>query len=164
VKIRYTWEIDAMRIVLQRVNRAAVHVDGRPVGAIERGLLLLVGIGAEDEADGGAALEPMARKVLGLRIFADAEHRMNRSVEEVGGALLAVSQFTLHADCRKGRRPSFTDAAPPEVARALFDRFVGLLRAGGLTVETGEFGAMMDVSLVNAGPVTIWLDSAEMMR
>jgi D-tyrosyl-tRNA(Tyr) deacylase len=153
-----------MRILLQRVARAGVHVEGRPLGQIDQGLFLLVGIGAEDEADGGAALEPMARKVLGLRIFADEEHRMNRSVEEIGGGLLAVSQFTLHADCRKGRRPGFTGAARPEAARAMFDRFVALLRVSGLRVETGEFGAMMAIELVNDGPVTIWLDSAEVVK
>lgn len=150
-----------MRVLLQRVSRARVAVDGREVGAIGAGLLLLVGIGAEDEADGGAALEPMARKILGLRIFADEQQRMNRSVVEVGGGLLAVSQFTLHADCRRGRRPSFADAARPGAARELFDRFVDLLRTSGLPVATGEFGAMMDVELVNDGPVTIWLDSWE---
>lgn len=150
-----------MRVLLQRVSRARVAVDGREVGAIGAGLLLLVGIGAEDEADGGAALEPMARKILGLRIFADEQRRMNRSVVEVGGGLLAVSQFTLHADCRRGRRPSFADAARPGAARELFDRFVDLLRTSGLPVATGEFGAMMDVELVNDGPVTIWLDSWE---
>ena len=150
-----------MRVLLQRVSRARVAVDCREVGAIGAVLLLLVGIGAEDEADGGAALEPMARKILGLRIFADEQRRMNRSVVEVGGGLLAVSQFTLHADCRRGRRPSFADAARPGAARELFDRFVDLLRTSGLPVATGEFGAMMDVELVNDGPVTIWLDSWE---
>jgi D-tyrosyl-tRNA(Tyr) deacylase len=153
-----------VRVLIQRVARASVAVADRHLGAIERGLLLFVGIGAEDEADAGAALSPMAAKVLGLRIFAADEHRMNRSVADIGGGLLVVSQFTLHADCRKGRRPSFTAAARPETARALFDRFVELLKASGLHIQTGEFGAMMNVDLVNDGPVTIWLDSAECVR
>ncbi|MCL5271360.1 MAG: D-aminoacyl-tRNA deacylase [bacterium] len=150
-----------MRIVVQRVREALVSVGGRRVAAIGPGYLLLVGVGEEDLADGGAAVEAMAAKVANLRVMADGEGRMNRSILDVGGAILAVSQFTLHADCRRGRRPSFTRAAPPEAARPLMDRFVALLRAMGLEVQTGEFGAMMDVALVNDGPVTIWLDSRE---
>jgi D-tyrosyl-tRNA(Tyr) deacylase len=153
-----------MRVLLQRVKRARVSVDGQAVGAIGHGFLMLVGFGREDVADGGAMLEPMARKAIGLRVFADDQGRMNRSVQEAGGGLLVVSQFTLHADCRHGRRPSFTEAAPPETARALFERFVEILRRSGLTVATGSFGAMMDVELVNDGPVTIWLDSADLAR
>ncbi|HPK02758.1 MAG TPA: D-aminoacyl-tRNA deacylase [Candidatus Sumerlaeota bacterium] len=148
-----------MRVLIQRVCRASVTVDGELIGAIRRGLLLLVGIGQEDAADDGAALAPMADKILNLRILADAEGRMNRSLLDAGGEILAVSQFTLHADCRRGRRPSFTAAAPPAIAARLFDDFVARLRASGLKVETGRFGAMMDVALVNDGPVTIWLDS-----
>ena len=148
-----------MRILIQRVSEASVEVEGRRIARIGRGFLLLVGMGAEDAADAGAALEPMAAKVLNLRVLADEAGLMNRSLLDAGGEILAVSQFTLHADCRRGRRPSFTRAAPPEPARALFDRFVALLRQSGLRVETGEFGAMMRVALVNDGPVTIQLDS-----
>lgn len=147
-----------MRILLQRVREAQVDVEGETVGRIGRGLLLLVGIGAEDAP---AILEPMAQKIANLRIFGDAEGKMNLSLVDVGGEILAVSQFTLHADCRKGRRPSFVRAAPPEAALKLFDDFVAALRRLGIKVETGRFGAMMDVRLVNEGPVTIWLDSAE---
>jgi len=144
-----------MRIVLQRVSRAAVTVDGRVTGSIGPGLLLLVGFtGADTEAE----LAWMAEKVIGLRIFADEAGKMNRSVDEAGGALLVVSQFTLYGDTRKGRRPSFVDAARPEIAIPLYERFVALLRATGLRVETGEFGAMMDVELVNDGPVTLILE------
>ena len=153
-----------MRVLVQRVSEAAVAVEGRTIGQIGRGFLLLVGIGAEDEADGGAALVPMAAKVLNLRVLPDDQGRMNRSLLEAGGEILAVSQFTLHADCRRGRRPSFTGAAAPEFANTQFERFVELLRQGGLRVERGVFGAMMHVSLVNDGPVTIWLDSREIMR
>lgn len=150
-----------MRVLLQRVLRAAVRVEGEMVGEIGPGLLLLVGLGREDDADQGASLDAMAQKILNLRIFSDAAQQMNCSLLETRGAILAVSQFTLHADCRKGRRPSFTQAAPPAAAREMFDRFVELLRAGGVRVATGRFGAMMQVELVNDGPVTIWLDSAE---
>lgn len=152
-----------MRILVQRVREASVTVDGEAVGAIGHGLLLLVGVGAEDAADGGAAIEPMAVKVANLRIFRDEADRMNRSLVESGGAVLAVSQFTLHADCRRGRRPSFVGAAPPAEAEALCARFVEALRGLGLHVETGRFGAMMDVALINDGPVTIWLDSREVL-
>ena len=144
-----------MRVVLQRVSRARVTVDGRVTGEIGRGLLLLAGFTEGDTED---ALAWMADKVVGLRIFADDEGKMNRSVQEVGGGLLVVSQFTLYGDARKGRRPSFVDAARPEVAIPLYQRFVQLLRATGLPVGTGEFGAMMDVELVNDGPVTLILE------
>lgn len=144
-----------MRVVLQRVSRAKVTVEGRVTGQIGRGLLLLVGITA---ADGEAELAWMADKVVGLRIFPDDEGKMNRSLEEADGALLVVSQFTLYGDARKGKRPSFVDAARPEVAIPLYERFVELLRATGRPVETGEFGAMMDVELVNDGPVTLILE------
>ena len=144
-----------MRVVLQRVSRARVAVEGRTTGEIGQGLLLLVGFTA---GDGEEALRWMAEKVVGLRVFADAEGKMNRSVEEIGGGLLVVSQFTLYGDARKGRRPSFVDAARPEVAIPLYESFVELLRATGLPVGTGEFGAMMEVELVNDGPVTLVLE------
>jgi D-aminoacyl-tRNA deacylase len=144
-----------MRIVLQRVSRASVTVAGRVTGRIEGGLLLLAGF---TEGDGEEQLAWMAEKVCGLRVFSDDEGKMNRSVEEAGGGLLVVSQFTLYGDARKGRRPSFIDAARPETAIPLYERFVALLRARGLPVETGEFGAMMDVELVNDGPVTLILE------
>jgi D-tyrosyl-tRNA(Tyr) deacylase len=144
-----------MRIVLQRVSRARVTVEGRVTGEIGRGLLLLAGFTDGDAED---ALAWMADKVVGLRIFPDDEGKMNRSVQEVGGGLLVVSQFTLYGDTRKGRRPSFVDAARPEIAIPLYERFVELLRATGLPVGTGEFGAMMDVELVNDGPVTLILE------
>ena len=145
-----------MRIVLQRVARGSVTIAGRTAGTVERGLVLLVGFAP---TDGEEVLKWMADKVVGLRVFPDEEGRMNRSLDEVGGGLLVVSQFTLYGDVRKGRRPSFVDAAPPEVAVPLYERFVALLRerAPG-RVETGEFGAMMDLELVNAGPVTMILE------
>jgi len=124
-------------------------------GQIGRGFLLLVGFTAADTPD---AVEWMADKVTGLRLFADAEGKMNLGLEDVGGALLVVSQFTLYGDARKGRRPSFIDAARPEIAIPLYERFIELLRARGIQVETGEFGAMMDVELVNDGPVTLWIE------
>ena len=144
-----------MRVVLQRVSRARVSVEGRVTGEIGEGLLLLVGFTA---GDGEEALRWMAEKVAGLRVFTDADGKMNRSVEEVGGGLLVVSQFTLYGDARKGRRPSFIEAARPEVAIPLYERFVEILRATGLPVGTGEFGAMMEVELVNDGPVTLILE------
>lgn len=152
-----------MRVLVQRVREASVVVEGRVIGQIGAGFLLLVGIGEEDAADHGAALEPMAAKVLNLRVMRDEEDKMNRSILETHGEILAVSQFTLHADCRKGRRPSFTRTASPELASALLEKWVGMLRQSGLRVETGEFGAMMQVALVNDGPVTIWLDSREIL-
>jgi D-tyrosyl-tRNA(Tyr) deacylase len=144
-----------MRIVLQRVSRARVTVEGRTTGEIGHGLLLLVGF---KEGDGEEALAWMADKVAGLRIFRDDEGKMNRSLDEADGALLVVSQFTLYGDARKGRRPSFVDAARPETAIPLYERFLELLRATGRPVQTGEFGAMMEVELVNDGPVTLVLE------
>ncbi|MCE5230166.1 D-tyrosyl-tRNA(Tyr) deacylase [bacterium] len=152
-----------MRILVQRVTQASVSVNNREIGRIGRGFLLLVGMGEEDVADGGAALAPMADKVLGLRVMSDAEGKMNLSLRDVGGEILAISQFTLHADCRRGRRPSFSRAAAGPIASELFDKFINILRQSGLRVETGEFGAMMQVSLINDGPVTIWLDSNEVI-
>lgn len=148
-----------MRILVQRVLEARVEVGGETVGRIDRGLLLFVGLGGEDADE--STLAPMARKVANLRIMADPEGRMNLSLLDATREVLAVSQFTLYADCRKGRRPSFVGAAPPDRARLLFDRFVQLLGAEGLRVETGRFGADMAVHLVNDGPVTIWLDSRD---
>ncbi|HET6762303.1 MAG TPA: D-aminoacyl-tRNA deacylase [Longimicrobiaceae bacterium] len=144
-----------MRIVLQRVSRARVTVDGRVTGEIGTGLLLLVGFTHDDGED---QIAWMAEKVAGLRIFADDEGKMNRSVADAGGGILVVSQFTLYGDTRKGKRPSFIDAARPEVAIPLYERFVATLRATGLPVATGEFGAMMDVELLNDGPVTLVLE------
>ena len=144
-----------MRVLVQRVARAEVRVGDRVTGRVDRGLLLLVGLA---HADTEAELAWMADKVLGLRVFADAEGKMNLDVGEAGGAVLAVSQFTLYGDARKGKRPSFVDAARPELAEPLYARFVALLRARGARVETGEFGAAMRVELVNDGPVTLWLE------
>jgi D-tyrosyl-tRNA(Tyr) deacylase len=144
-----------MRVLLQRVSRAEVRVGARTTGRIARGYLLLVGL---THADSEAELAWMADKVVGLRLFADADDKMNLALGDVGGALLVVSQFTLYGDAAKGRRPSFVDAARPEVAVPLYERFVALLRERGAHVETGEFGAMMDVELVNDGPVTLWLE------
>jgi D-tyrosyl-tRNA(Tyr) deacylase len=144
-----------MRVLLQRVSRAEVRIAGQVRGQIGPGFLLLVGF---THADGEDAVAWMAEKVTGLRLFPDEEGKMNRGLDDIGGALLVVSQFTLYGDARKGRRPSFVDAARPETAIPLYERFVELLRASGLRVETGEFGAMMDVELVNDGPVTLWLE------
>ena len=145
----------AMRIVLQRVSRARVTVEGRVTGEIGRGLLLLVGF---TDGDGEETLAWMAKKVVQLRVFPDDEGKMNRSVEEADGGILVVSQFTLYDDARQGNRPSVIDAARPEVAIPLYERFVRLLRDTGRPVGTGEFGAMMDVELVNDGPVTLILE------
>ena len=144
-----------MRVLLQRVSRAEVRVGARTTGRIDRGYLLFVGL-THDDAE--ATLAWMADKIVGLRLFADTDGKMNLALDEVGGTLLVVSQFTLYGDATKGRRPSFVDAARPDVAILLYERFLALLRARGLTVEAGEFGAMMDVELVNDGPVTLWLE------
>ena len=144
-----------MRVVVQRVSRAAVRVDGQTVGAIGRGFVVLAGFAP---ADTEPALAWMAEKVAGLRLFGDAEGKMNLPLADVAGAALVISQFTLYGDASKGRRPSFVCAAPPDLAERLYERFVGLLRAQGVTVETGKFGAMMDVELVNDGPVTLVIE------
>lgn len=144
-----------MRVVLQRVSQASVAIDGVTVGAIERGFALLVGFTHEDTADHVAW---MADKISGLRLFSDAEGKMNLSLSDVGGAVLVISQFTLYGDAAKGRRPSFITAARPDVAIPLYDAFVTALRASGLTVATGQFGADMAVALVNDGPVTLVLE------
>jgi D-tyrosyl-tRNA(Tyr) deacylase len=146
-----------MRVLIQRVSRAAVRVDGVAAGRIDGGLLVLLGVGHGD--DETTALS-MAGKVADLRIFRDEAGKTNRSLLEVGGAALVVSQFTLFADTRKGRRPSFLDAAPPDLGASLYERFMGALEARGIRVERGVFGAEMAVELVNDGPMTIWLDSA----
>ncbi len=144
-----------MRVLLQRVSRAEVRVGPRVTGRIDRGYLLLVGL---TNADGENVLVWMADKIVGLRLFADADDKMNLALADVDGALLVVSQFTLYGDAEKGRRPSFVDAARSKVAVPLYERFVALLRERTARVETGEFGAMMDVELVNDGPVTLWLE------
>ena len=145
-----------MRTVIQRVSSARVEVEGKTVGSIGTGFLALVGV-ARDDVDDDARLT--AAKIAGLRVFSDDDGSMNRSLADVGGAVLAVSQFTLYGDARKGRRPSFIDAAPGESAQPLFQRVVELLRRDGITVETGVFGASMRVELANEGPVTILIDS-----
>ena len=145
-----------MRAVLQRVTGARVTVDDRLVGEIGRGLVAFVGV---EDGDAARDVEFVARKIRDLRIFGDEHGRMNLSVVDIGGAVLVVSQFTLLGECRKGRRPSFDAAAPPEAARARYEEIVAVLRRDGLTVATGEFQAMMRVELVNDGPVTLWLDS-----
>ena len=145
-----------MRAVIQRVTRAKVTVDGAVTGAIERGLLVLLGIGKEDSE---AEADYVADKIAGLRVFEDDHGKMNRSVSKAGGAVLAVSQFTLYGDVRRGKRPSFDDAAPPEQARRLYELFVERIGHAGLRCETGRFQEMMQVELVNEGPVTILLDS-----
>ena len=150
-----------MRALIQRVSTASVTVDGRTIGAIGPGLLILLGAGT---GDGPADAEYLASKAAHLRIFEDAEGKMNRAVGEIGGSVLVVSQFTLFADTRKGRRPSFIDAAPPEVAAPLIDQFAARLQAAGIPVATGQFQAHMQVALINDGPVTIWIDSAERQR
>jgi D-tyrosyl-tRNA(Tyr) deacylase len=146
-----------MRAIIQRVSQASVEVEGRIVGAIGAGLLVLLGVG---HGDNEAEARQLAEKTALLRIFADEDGRFNRSLVDIGGAALVVSQFTLYADTRKGRRPSFTDAAAPDVAAPLVDAYAAALRAAGVPVESGVFGASMRVSLVNDGPVTISLDSA----
>jgi D-tyrosyl-tRNA(Tyr) deacylase len=146
-----------MRLVVQRVTRASVRIDDETVGKIGPGAVVLVGIGRDDTPD---VVNRMADKLVGLRYFTDAEGRTNVAIDEVGGELLAVSQFTLYADVRRGRRPGFTPAAPPEVASPLVERFTERLREHGLAVATGRFGADMAVELVNDGPFTLALDSA----
>jgi D-tyrosyl-tRNA(Tyr) deacylase len=146
-----------MRLLLQRVRRASVRIDDAVVGEIGHGLLALVGVGHEDTPEVAGVL---ARKTVEMRIFEDEAGRTNRSLLEVGGSLLAVSQFTLYADTRKGRRPSFLDAAPPELGARLYEAYAHAVAALGIPVARGVFGADMAVELVNDGPFTIWLDSA----
>ena len=144
-----------MRVVLQRVSRASVSIAEQVVGQIERGYLILAGFTADDRED---ILTWMADKVVSLRLFQDDDGKMNRTLDDVGGGILVVSQFTLYGDVRKGRRPSFIGAAPPDTAIPLYQQFVSLLRARVPNVATGEFGAMMDVELVNDGPVTLVIE------
>jgi len=145
-----------MRAVVQRVSRCRVAVEGNAIGEIGAGLLVLLGV---SKTDAEPAADCLVEKIIALRIFEDAEGKMNLSVQEAGGALLVVSQFTLYGDVRRGRRPSFDGAARPEEARRLYEYFVAKVRAAGLRCETGQFQAMMEVELVNSGPVTILLDS-----
>ena len=147
-----------MRAVIQRVKRAKVTVAGEITGEIGVGLLVLLGVGREDDE---AAADYLAAKTVGLRVFEDGEGKMNLAVTDIGGAVLVVSQFTLYGDVRKGKRPSFDDAARPETARALYEYFVGRIRDAGVRCETGRFQEMMDVELVNDGPVTILMDAGK---
>ena len=150
-----------MRALLQRVSEASVTVDGQIVGAIGSGFLVLLGI---THGDGEADASWLARKIAGLRVFEDDEGKMNLGLSEIGGSVLAISQFTLYADSRKGRRPSFMDAAPPDHAQPLYDHFCEQLSAEGIPVAKGIFGAEMQIALVNEGPVTIWLDTDEVTK
>jgi len=145
-----------MRAVVQRVARARVVIDGHVVGEIQQGLLVLLGV---THTDTPADVQWLAEKIAGLRIFNDADGKMNRDVTEAGGGILVVSQFTLYGDCKKGRRPSFVDAARPETAVPLYEAFVNAIKALGIPTATGSFGAMMQVELVNDGPVTLVVDS-----
>lgn len=145
--------------MVQRVKRASVRVDGRLVGEIGAGLLVLAGMASHDTAE---SVEWMAEKVVNLRVFDDEQGKMNRTLAESGGAILCVSQFTLLGDCRKGRRPSYDGAAAPDAAKSIYELLVAALRARGVPVETGVFRAMMDIELVNDGPVTLLLDSEKL--
>lgn len=145
-----------MRVVLQRVTHASVTVEEKVIGKIQRGFLLLVGVTHDDAMED---MEYLIRKIVQMRIFEDEEGKLNRSIQDIGGEILSVSQFTLYADTKKGNRPSFSKAAPGDVALEMFEQFNGLLRETGIPVETGQFGADMKVELLNDGPVTILLDS-----
>ena len=145
-----------MRVCVQRVSEASVEIDGKTVGAIGPGLLVLLGIGHSDTP---AEVTQLVDKIVNLRVFADDEDKMNRSLLDIHGQMLVISQFTLWGDCRKGRRPSFVQAADPEVAEPLYERFVDEVRGRGVAAETGRFGAMMQVHLVNDGPVTLVIES-----
>jgi D-tyrosyl-tRNA(Tyr) deacylase len=146
-----------MRAVIQRVSRAQVHVEGQIIGEIAKGLLVLLGVG---KGDTKAEADSMLDKIINLRIFEDSQGKMNLSLLDVAGELMVISQFTLYADCRKGRRPSFTDASSPEEARVLYDYFISRAKSRGMKVAAGIFQALMEVELVNSGPVTILLDSS----
>jgi D-aminoacyl-tRNA deacylase len=148
-----------MRACIQRVSEAYVTVGAAETGRIGRGLVVLLGVGHDD---GEREVSWLAEKIVGLRIFEDEAGKMNRALADVGGAMLVVSQFTLYGDCRRGRRPSFTDAAPPELAERLYQSFVAKVKQAGIEVATGQFREHMLVSLVNDGPVTLWIDAAEM--
>jgi D-tyrosyl-tRNA(Tyr) deacylase len=150
-----------MRALLQRVSHASVTVDEQVVGQIGKGLLVLLGVGQDDSE---VQVKTLTDKIVHLRIFEDDEGKMNRSLLDIGGEVLVVSQFTLYADIRKGRRPSFTDAAPPAIAEPLVERLQEAIAAHGIKVAGGVFGAMMEVELINQGPVTIWMDSEQLQR
>jgi len=150
-----------MRVVLQRVTEASVEVEGKVIGKINNGLLILLGIHTDDNMK---ELEWMVKKIIGLRIFEDENGKMNNSLNDVNGKLLIVSQFTLYGDCEKGRRPGFTDAARPEKAIPMYNEFIERCKSLGVSVESGEFGADMKVSLLNDGPVTLVIDSPERLR
>ena len=150
-----------MRAVVTRVASASVQVEGTTIGAIERGFLILLGVGPQD---GEAQCKALAEKILGRRVFEDENGKMNLGLEQVGGQILVVSQFTLYGNCRKGRRPSFTEAAPPELGEAMYERFLELCRAGGFPPQHGKFGAHMEVTSVNDGPVTLLLDTDQLME
>ena len=152
---------EAMRALLQRVTRASVVVNGEIVGAIGHGFLILLGVGQDDSE---AQVQTLVEKIVHLRVFGDDEGKMNRSLLDISGEALVVSQFTLYADVRKGRRPSFTSAAPPALAEPLVEHFKATLAAYNVKVEGGVFGAHMEVELLNDGPVTIWLDSEQLQR
>lgn len=145
-----------MKAVVQRVARSDVKVNGQQIGAIENGLLVLLGVGHDDT---DKQVKWLAEKIVNLRIFEDQAGKMNRSLQDIGGSMLVVSQFTLLGDCRKGRRPSFVGAAPPELAEMLYARFVSYVKEMGADVATGKFGAMMQVSLINDGPVTLIIET-----
>lgn len=147
-----------MRALLQRVSSASVRVDGETIGSIDAGLVVLLGVGPDDD---DATADALASRVIHLRIFRDDDGRTNRSLVDIGGAILVVSQFTLFADTRRGRRPGFTGAAPPDLAERCYERFAATVRGLGITVATGRFGAEMAVELVNDGPFTLWLDTDE---
>ena len=148
-----------MRACIQRVNHSRVIVEGEVTGEISQGLLVLLGVSVEDQRQ---QMQWLADKIIGLRIFEDDQGKMNRSLAEVGGAMLVVSQFTLYGDCRKGRRPSFIAAAPPEKAEAMYNEFVQYIRNQGISVSTGRFRTHMNVELTNDGPVTIWIDTDQL--
>ncbi len=148
-----------MRALIQRVEQSAVHIGDEIVGAIGPGMTVLLGVGDTDTTDDALLI---ARKIATLRIFEDDAGKINRSIHDSGGAILLISQFTLYADCRKGRRPSFVHAALPEVAAPLVSQVIAALQSAGLRVETGRFGAAMRVTIINDGPLTIWLDSADL--
>lgn len=150
-----------MKALLQRVSSAKVTVGSEITGEISTGWLVLLGVG---QGDSESEIPKLVDKILGLRLFSDPEGRFNLSVQDIGGAVLVVSQFTLFADCTRGRRPGFTNAAPQEIAKSLYDKFVESLRASGLMIQTGSFGADMKVALVNDGPVTVMLDTSEWVK
>ena len=147
-----------MRVCIQRVSRGVVRVDNKIFGQIAGGMVILLGVATEDTA---ADIQWMTQKILNLRFFSDEAGQMNRSIMDIGGEILIVSQFTLFGDCRKGRRPSFVQAAPPEKADEIYQTFIRRIQAAGVTIATGKFGADMQLELVNDGPVTLWIDSRD---